>query len=294
MLVTGCGGMLGEAVYKEFKGICDLYPTDIDINEKWLEYLDVTDKKRADAYLQRVRPDYIIHLAALTDMEYCELNSDHAYRVNSVGVENFASYARTKNIPFLYISTAGVFDGKKNSYRENDQPNPLSVYGRSKFIGEAVARALPKSIVIRAGWMMGGGPKKDKKFINKIVKQISSGITTLKVVDDKIGTPCYTYDLAKIIHALLDRKAYGIFHGACKGSGSRYDVARYLISLLGLKKTVTVKKINSGALKKTYFAPRPHSENILNIELKKIDPALTRDWKICLAEYAGKFNWLPR
>ncbi|MBU6142084.1 SDR family oxidoreductase [Patescibacteria group bacterium] len=294
VLVTGCGGMLGEAVYAEFKDICKLRATDIDLNAPWLSYLDVRDTKAVTAYLRRVRPNYILHLAALTDMEYCERHADNAYQTNSIGVENLASYARKHKIPFLYISTAGVFDGEKDRYRENDQPNPLSVYGRSKFIGEAVARATPGSVVIRAGWMMGGGPKKDKKFINKIIKQIRAGKTTLQVVDDKLGTPCYTYDLARSMHYLLDHKKSGIFHGACNGSGSRYDVAKELVKQLGLAKKITVKKIGSSALRATYFAPRPRSETLVNINLKKLNPKLTRDWKVCLSEYVGKFSWLSR
>ncbi len=189
MLITGCGGMLGEGVYKQFKDRCQVYATDIDLNEPWLERLDVASKKEADAFLSRIKPDYIIHLAALTDMEYCELNPKHAYAVNSEGVENFATYARKHDIPFIYISTAGIFDGEKDEYFEHDVPNPASIYGKSKYAGELIARLVNKSIVLRAGWMMGGGPRKDKKFINKIIKQIRTGTKEIAVVDDKLGTP---------------------------------------------------------------------------------------------------------
>ena len=291
VVVTGCGGMLGEAVYDVFKDVCNARFSDIDLNVPWLERLDVRVSKDVAAYLTEVKPNYIVHLAALTDMEYCELHPEDAYATNTGGVQNIVEYARNHNIPLVYISTAGIFDGEKDEYTESDTPNPLSVYGKSKYGGELVAKTLPKSIVIRAGWMMGGGPKKDKKFINKIIKQLRAGSKELAVVNDKFGTPCHTYDLAQSIKYLLDHDAYGLYHGACDGGGSRVDVARYLLESLELADQVKVKEVDSNFFSENYFAPRPHSEKLINIELKKIATHLTRDWKICLSEYIERFNW---
>lgn len=291
VVITGCGGMLGEAVYAEFKDACQVYASDIDLNVPWLERLDVADGKEVDIYLNRVKPNYIVHLPALTDMEYCELHPDEAYATNTGGVENVARYARTHNIPLVYISTAGVFDGEKEDYTEHDTPNPLSVYGKSKYGGELVAKTVNKSVIIRAGWMMGGGPKKDKKFVNKIIKQLRAGVKELAVVNDKFGTPCYTYDLAKSIRFLLDKEQYGIYHGACDGGGNRHDVALALIDSLGLGKEVTAREVDSSFFKENYFATRPRSEKLTNIELKKVGPHLTRNWQECLSEYLAKFNW---
>lgn len=291
VVATGCGGMLGEAVYEVFKDICEFRPSDIDLNAPWLERLDVRSAKDVSDYLHKVKPNFIIHLAALTDMEYCELNPDDAYSTNTGGVQNVAEYAREHNIPLVYISTAGIFDGAKDEYFETDIPNPLSVYGKSKYGGELVAKTLPKHIVIRAGWMMGAGPKKDKKFINKIVKQIRSGVKELAVVNDKWGTPCHTYDLAQSIKYLLDHDAYGLYHGACDGGGTRVDVARFLLECLGATNQVKIREVDSSFFKENYFAPRPKSEKLINVELKKIAPHLTRDWKICLKEYVDRYNW---
>lgn len=291
VVITGCGGMLGEAVYEVFKNVCQVCASDINLNVSWLERLDVSVFKDVKEYLAKVRPDYIIHLAALTDMEYCELHSEEAYATNTDGVQNVVEYAKNHNIPLVYISTAGIFDGKKDGYDENDIPNPLSVYGKSKYEGELIAKTLPKSIVVRAGWMMGGGPQKDKKFINKIIKQIKDGAHKLNIVNDKLGTPCYTYDLARSIYFLLDNEYYGIYHGVCDGSCSRYDIAVILVKYLGLKDKIYIEKVTSDFFKKLYFAPRPYSEKLINIKLKKIVPHLTRDWKICLKEYIERFNW---
>lgn len=291
VVITGCGGMLGEAVYEVFKDTCHVYASDIDVNTPWLEKLDVSNSKDVKKYLEKVKPNFIVHLAAITDMEYCELHPEEAYATNTGGVENVAEYARNHNIPFLYIGTAGVFDGGKEEYTEEDIPNPLSVYGKSKYGGELVAKTLPKSIIIRAGWMMGGGPKKDKKFINKIIKQIRAGVRELAVVDDKFGTPCHTYDLAQSIKFLLDEECYGLYHGACEGGGSRYEIAQALVEHFQLKNKISIRAVDSSFFKESYFATRPRSEKMINIELKKLAPHLTRDWHVCLKEYLERFNW---
>ncbi|MDO8604225.1 MAG: sugar nucleotide-binding protein [bacterium] len=291
VVITGCGGMLGEAVFDIFKDACQVRASDIDLNVPWLERLDVSVAKDVALYLEKVKPNYIVHLAALTDMEYCELHPEEAYATNTGGVQNVVEYAREHNIPLVYISTAGIFDGGKDEYTETDVPNPLSVYGKSKYGGELVAKTLPKSIVIRAGWMMGGGPKKDKKFINKIIKQLRAGSKELAIVNDKFGTPCHTYDLAQSIKYLLDNNEYGLYHGACEGGGSRADISRYLLECLGLDNQVKVKEVDSSYFAENYFAKRPRSEKLINIELKKVAPHLTRDWRICLKEYIDRFNW---
>lgn len=283
--------MLGEAVYDVFKNACDVRASDIDLNVPWLERLDVAASKDVATYLAIVKPNYIVHLAALTDMEYCELHPEEAYATNTGGVQNVVEYARNHNIPLVYISTAGVFDGEKDEYLESDKPNPLSVYGKSKYGGEIAMNALSKSIIIRAGWMMGSGPSKDKKFINKIIKQLRVGAKELAVVNDKLGTPCYTYDLAQSIKYLLDNNAYGTYHGACDGGGSRADVARFLLECLGLNDQIKVNEVDSSYFSKDYFASRPRSEKLINIEMKKIAPHLTRDWKVCLNEYVKRFDW---
>lgn len=291
VLITGCGGMLGEAVYKDFYDKCNVLATDIDLNEEWLSKVDVRNKKDIATIVSSFNPDYIIHLAALTDMEYCESNIIDSYKTNAEAVLFLSREALKKDIPFLYISTAGIFDGEKDSYNEDDIPNPLSVYGRTKYLGELLALSIPKSIVIRAGWMMGGGPKKDKKFINKIIKQLIAGKKEIFALSDTYGAPCYTYDLSKAIYYLLDTNTYGLYHGACDGSASRYDVAEHILSVLNLSGKVLLKKVDKDYFEKEYFAPRPHSETLMNNKLKNLNSDLTRDWKICLEEYLKKFEW---
>ena len=286
ILITGCGGMLGEAVYAEMEKEYEVYATDIDQNEDWLHYLDVRNLAAVRKFGDIVYPKAVIHLAALTDMEHCELNPTQAYDVNFMGVHNALAAARKFSGQFVYISSAGVFDGSKEEYREDDIPQPLNVYAKSKYAGELAALEYPRSIVIRAGWMMGGGPLKDKKFVNKVIKQVRGGAEVIHVVNDKLGTPTYTYELAKTIRQLLEQHESGIFHGACEGGGSRADVAREMLGILGLQDKVSIEMVNSSYFSKEYFARRPFSEKLIS---KRLLP--TADWQDCLKDYLGRFEW---
>ena len=106
--------MLGAAVYEVFKDCCEVHASDIDVNAPWLERLDVASAREVRTYLENLKPNYIVHLAALTDMEYCELHPSLAHLTNTGGVANVAQYAREHNLPLVYTSTAGVFDGKND------------------------------------------------------------------------------------------------------------------------------------------------------------------------------------
>ena len=163
--ISGCGGMLGEAFHRQFENEYEVMCTDIDINEKWLSACDVRDYATYRQDVVNFNPDYLFHLAALTDLEYCELHSDEAYTTNTLAVENAVYIANALKIPLLYISTAGIFDGQKESYDDWDLPKPMGHYARSKYAGELfVKENMSQYLICRAGWMMGGGPRKDKQY----------------------------------------------------------------------------------------------------------------------------------
>ena len=125
--IAGCGGMLGEAFYEQFREKYDLKCTDIDVNEDWLDYLDFRNRELYFKDVLNFKPDFLFHLGAHTSLEYCELNKDDAYITNTISVENAVQISNQLNIPLLYISTAGIFDGKKNEYDDWDIPNPLGI-----------------------------------------------------------------------------------------------------------------------------------------------------------------------
>jgi dTDP-4-dehydrorhamnose reductase len=291
VFITGCGGMLGQAVHERFSRSCLVLATDIDVNEAWLEYLDVRDVQALLKRATEFKPDLMINLAALTDLEYCEQHPDEAWVTNALGQENICSVSQRFNAEVVYISTAGIFDGKKEFYHDFDIPNPLSYYGKSKYYGETITQLMLSTyFIFRAGWMMGGGIRKDKKFINKIFKQLQTGAKELFVVDDKLGTPTYTIDFADSMFKVVESGLFGLYNMVCAGNASRYDVARELLRCLRLENKVTLTVVSSDYFKTEYFAPRPYSEQLVDLKLMKRGMYYMRDWKQCLAEYAEQFR----
>jgi len=283
--IAGCGGMLGEAFYSVFSQDYDLMCTDIDVNDDWLNYLDFRDLESYRKDVESFKPDYLFHLGAYTDLEYCELHPDDTYTTNTMAVENATYIANNLNIPLLYISTAGIFDGAKDVYDDWDHPNPLGHYARSKYAGEvAVIQNITNYLVCRAGWMMGGGPSKDKKFIQKIMLQLKQGKDELFIVDDKLGTPTYTHDFAHNVKLLLEKEYWGLYNMVCGGITGRYEVATELIDILGLNDSVKITPVTSD-----YFADRPPSERLIDKKLNLRGANIMRDWKVCLKEYVEEY-----
>jgi len=288
--IAGAGGMLGEAFYHQFKDFYDLKCTDKDVNEPWLSFLDFRD---LDAYRKDVtafKPDYLFHLGAYTNLEFCEQNVDDTYATNTMSVENAVYLANELDIPLLYISTAGIFDGEKELYDDWDLPNPLGVYARSKYMGERyVAENAKRFLICRAGWMMGAGPAKDKKFIQKLMKQLKDGKKELFIVDDKDGTPTYTHDFAKNVKALIEKEYWGLYNMVCGGQTSRLEVAGELLRLLGLTDKVKITSVKSDFFKETYFAERPPCERLINKKLELRNLNLMQEWPVALKQYIDRY-----
>lgn len=230
-LVMGSGGMLGTAlqwVARERARDCLALPQSA---------LDITDQsavERAVALfgdsLGRGVEGVVVNAAAYTDVEGAEDDAATAYEVNEQGARNLARAARAADLRFVHVSTDFVFDGTcSHPYREDDAPNPLSVYGASKLAGEwAVAAAYPAAIVVRTAWVFGAGGN------NFPLKVLHAARTRgeLSVVDDETGSPTYTRDLASGILALVDEGAPGgLYHLAGEGSVTRYDLAVEVLRL---------------------------------------------------------------
>jgi dTDP-4-dehydrorhamnose reductase len=288
--LAGSGGMLGEAFYRVFKENYELKCTDKDVNTDWLSFLDFRD---FDAYRKDVtdfKPDYLFHLGAYTDLEFCEKNVDDTYMTNTIAVENAVHIANELDIPLLYICTAGIFDGKKELYDDWDLPNPLGHYARSKYMGERyVIEHAKRYFICRAGWMMGGGPDKDKKFINKLIKQLVSGKRELFIVNDKDGTPTYTVDFARNAEVIIKSEKWGLYNLVCNGQTSRMEVAEELVSKLGLQGKVTLTEVSSDYFKDVYFAQRPPCERLVNKKLELRGLNIMRDWRVALHDYLDTY-----
>lgn len=290
IFMAGVGGMLGEAFYANFKSDYVLKCTDKTLTNSWLEKLDFSDYSEYRSQVIDFQPDYLFHIGANTSLEYCEQNPDETYLYNSISVSHAIRIAKELSIPLLYISTAGIFNGNKDLYDDWDLPDPLGVYARSKYIGELEVKSSGLNYLIcRAGWMMGGGPSLDKKFINKIVQQVRAGKKTLHIVNDRDGTPTYTHDFAKNVKILLEGEHWGLYNLVCKGETSRLEVAMELLELLGVSDDINVEIVNSDFFKKEYFAERPPSERLTNYKLDLMGLNVMRDWKEALKEYVTEY-----
>ncbi len=286
--VLGCGGMLGDYLYKHFsKQGHNVLATDRWRSEAWLSATDVRDLGKMTIDARDFMPDVIINLAALTDLEECEIHPMEAIATNAGGSANCTALAAKLGIPYVYISTAGIFDGQQESYDDSSVPNPICIYGKSKYWGELVTKTYAKHIVLRCGWQMGSCDK-DKKFVGKIMKQLKSGVTELNVVTDKQGTPTYVKDFTLQIEKLIETQTYGVFNAVCKGSASRYDVAMELLRILGLQDKIKMNVVGSDFWAKEYFAPRPDSEKLLTTKLESMGLHVMRHWHTALAEYVAE------
>ena len=261
VLVTGAGGMVGS--YVDF-GI----KTD-------RESLDITDLKKVFAMCDREKPSAILHLAAETDLNRCEENPERAYMINAVGTYNMSLAARNLGIKLVYISTSGIFDGKKQGpYVESDEGNPQNHYGHSKYLGElAVRGVLQDYIIARTSWIFGGGPAKDKKFVATVIKKL--GDAEIKAASDSVGSPTYGKDIVAGIKKLLTDDARGVLNLANTGVCSRYDVALEIASAMRGNAKITPME---SSFFKTAMPP------VLNQGLVSRED-LMRPWREALAEY---------
>lgn len=286
ILITGAAGMLGSALCPtlEAKGHV-IYPTDVDTSDEGIEYLDVRNYQRVREIVEKMKPDLVMHLAAETDVDKCEIEPDHAYLSNTIGTQNVVLMCQKYDITLVYISTIGVFNGNKlEPYTEFDEPNPINIYGKSKLEGEKIVQSLlRKYFVVRAGWMMGGGPKKDKKFIGKIIRLMDK-TNQLKAVTDKVGSLTYTLDFSNSLVDLIETDRYGLYHCTNKGIASRYDVAKKIIEYLG-NSDIAITPVTSAHF--PLPASRARSEASRNYMLELLGMDKMRKWDDALKEYVG-------
>ncbi|NEW04421.1 dTDP-4-dehydrorhamnose reductase [Paenibacillus sp. SYP-B3998] len=224
ILITGANGQLG----------CDLFRV-LSTNHRVIGLtkgdLDITDETKVQQIILQLKPDAIIHTAAVTDILDAERDPEHAYVVNAIGTCNVAYAVQQIGAKLVYISTSLVFDGEKETpYTEFDRPNPLSVYGNSKLHGEKFIEMIcDQYFIVRSGWLFG---RHGRNFAKEVVAHLQGNLT-LSVADPKWGSPTYTFDLAVFIHALLQTNHYGLYHASNKGSCSHVEFVEEIQSLLG-------------------------------------------------------------
>ena len=286
--IAGANGMLGTTL-QSITNTSNFLLTDKETSDN-IKFCDIRDLEHTTKLINEYQPDIILNFAALVDLEYCEQYKDDCYLTNTIAAIHLFNLAKERNIPYIFISTAGIFGNDKEFYTEQDTPYPLTAYGKSKYYTEQALlnQSYDKFWIFRAGWMMGGGPDKDKKFVNKIMKQINSGARELFVVDDKLGVPTYTKDFASsILKHIEEDLPYGLYNMVSKGEASRYDTVIAIKEYFNLN--IKINKVNSDHFKEEYYAPRPYSEKLINESLDKLDRNYMRNWKVCLYEYLNEY-----
>lgn len=273
ILITGANGMLG----------CDLQKAlskDHELILGTIDKFDITDIDATIDFMKVSKPDVVIHAAAYTDVDGCESNVDHAYRVNALGARNVAVGCQYIDAAMVYISTDYVFDGEKgSSYTEFDATNPLSIYGKSKLEGENYVRKIcNKHYIVRTSWLFG---KNGKNFITTMLN-LAETRDEISVVDDQMGSPTYTLDLAKAISQLIAKPTYGTFHITNSDYCSWYQFAKEIFETAGVKK-IKVNRISTEELNRP--APRPKYSVLDNYCWRLEGYNKLRSYKEALKEY---------
>lgn len=280
-MITGASGQLGLALHRLLKDRADYIQLRTDASaspDGTVAALDITDVASLNAYIDETRPDIIINCAAMTAVDLCESERDKAYRINAIGPKNLAIAAEKAGIKLVHISTDYVFDGQAIApYTEESEPNPVSVYGKTKLAGdEFVQRFCSRYFILRTAWVYGEG----KNFV-KTMLRLAENNSKIRVVYDQYGTPTSALELARVVIFLMETESYGIYHATCEGSTSWYEFALEIFRLAGMK--VEVEAIPTSEYQAA--AVRPMYSILENRALYERHGYVMRDWMEALEEY---------
>jgi len=273
ILVTGSNGMLGK----------DLLPLLQERHESvslTRAEADITNQLQVQRAIKNARPEVVIHAAAMTAVDDCELRPELAFKVNAEGTRHVAAVCAELGVPMFYVSTDYVFDGDKaEPYVETDKVHPVSVYGKSKLEGENHVRTLLRQFwIARTSWVFGPF---GRNFVEAILGKARQG-ATLQVVDDQVGCPTYTADLAKKITEIVERGCPGLYHVSNQGSCSRFEFAREILRQSGLDPALVLPVPTSASDRP---ARRPANSRLANRKLEEEKLGILPDWKDALSRY---------
>ena len=280
VLITGCQGQLGKELCRQIDELNQVRPQ-FQVVATDLDSMDITDTHQVQKIVSFEKPEVIINTAAYTKVDACETDEQTAFRVNAHGARNLAVAAYNIGAKILQVSTDYVFDGTgRTPLREYDPVNPLSVYGKSKALGEQLVMTTnPRYFIVRTAWLYGEG----HNFVRTILK-LAAERDELKVVNDQVGTPTSTVDLARCILDLIQTEHYGVYHGTCEGECTWYEFARRILALKGINKRVI--PISTTELRLP--AKRPAYSVLENFMLSMVGLDNFRKWEEALEEYLNK------
>jgi len=281
ILVIGAKGMLGRDLVKVLDASLR-----VDKHSNWeilkwdIDEIDIREEKKTVTKIESFQPEIVINVAGYTDVDGCESNEEKAFAVNAEGMKHVALGALQCRAKVLYLSTDYVFDGRKGKpYLEDDAPNPLNVYGRSKLKGEQYVQELVKdALIVRTQWLYG---KYGNNFVTSILRQVREK-EVLSIVIDQIGSPTYTVDLSEAISILLQSDAHGIFHVANSDLCTWYTFSQAILKFSGIE-GVKVIPISSKELSRP--ATRPAYSVLHCQKLRQVTGMTLRPWSEALRDF---------
>lgn len=273
VLVTGVKGQLGYDVMNElakrgYEGV------GVDVDE-----MDITDARKVDEVITKAQVDKVVHCAAYTAVDAAEDSVELCRRVNAEGTENIAKVCKRLDLPMVYLSTDYVFDGEgERPWEPDDERDPLNVYGQTKYEGElAVERNLDKYFIVRIAWVFGVN---GKNFI-KTMLNLAQNHDTITVVDDQVGSPTYTYDLARLLVDMIETEKYGRYHATNEGLCTWYEFAKEIFRQAG----VDVKVVPVTSEQFQAKAKRPHNSRMNKDKLEAMGFQRLPSWQDALSRY---------
>lgn len=278
LLVTGVKGQLGYDVVKEAEKR-GLEAVGVDIEE-----MDITDAEQVEKVIKAGGYDAVVHCAAWTAVDKAEDCEELCRKVNKTGTENIAKVCEELELPMMYFSTDYVFDGKGTEpWKEYDERHPLNVYGQTKYEGELAVEKLKKHFIIRIAWVFG---KNGNNFIKTMLK-LGRERGAVSVVNDQIGSPTYTYDLARLVVDMIQSEKYGTYHATNEGLCNWYEFACEIFHQAGME-DVKVTPVDSSAF--PVKAVRPKNSRMCKEELNRNGFARLPKWQDALGRYLKELS----
>jgi dTDP-4-dehydrorhamnose reductase len=275
ILIVGCNGMLGTDLMRAFHPPHQVIGID-------RPDIDITDLAQCFARVREFRPEVIINAAAFTQVDNCETNEKMAFLVNGEGAGNLSRAAAEIGAAMVHYSTDYIFDGlKKEAYVEEDAPNPQSVYGKSKLVGETLVRQhCPDYLILRTSWLFG---QNGANFIRTIISAAKKG-THLQVVSDQRGSPTYSKDLASHSVKMIEARCRLTYHLTNSGSCTWFELASRVIEWAGIR-NATIAPVST--LEFPRPAQRPANSILANARLERDGFPMMRSWQTAAREYVG-------
>lgn len=276
VLVTGVKGQLGYDVVKDLEKRGH-QPIGVDRDE-----MDLMDNEAIRTFIMNLKPEAIIHCAAYTAVDKAEEEVETCYQINAESVKVISECAKELDVKLIYISTDYVFDGtKEGEYVETDLPNPINVYGASKLKGEQyVQTLLEKYYIVRISWVFGVN---GNNFI-KTMRRLGSERDELNIINDQVGSPTYTADLAPLLVDMMETDKYGVYHATNEGTCSWYEFANEIFKQSGIE--VKTNPITTNQYPTA--AKRPLNSRMSKAKLIESGFSLLSTWQEALLDYLIK------